>query len=296
MSDEAILGEAAQGLYAVAPEEFVATRAAAVARVKAQGNAAAAREIGRLRRPSVAAWALNHLLRVDPDIVASLVGLGVRMRAAQGALDVGTLQALRADRDRIIDQFVLAATQAAHTTGRTLTPAVRDEVRATAVAALADQGAADALASGALTRSLSYSGFGEVDVSDAVVRTASGHILSVLVGGGLGADPASPTDDETSTPAHDPRALAQATLDDADAEVAGASTALTERERELTEAQARADEAAHLLSQAQQRVERTAAALAAARAAFAEADRRHRVAERARLEAAKLVAEEPAGP
>ena len=54
-------------------------------------------------------------------------------------------------------------------------------MRATAVAALADEGAGTAVSSGQLTRALSYSGFGEVDLSEAVARTASGAILTLVV-------------------------------------------------------------------------------------------------------------------
>ena len=55
------------------------------------------------------------------------------------------------------------------------------------IAALASEDATRAVLSGQLTRALSYSGFGEVDLSEAVARTSSGSILTVLPGqGGAG--------------------------------------------------------------------------------------------------------------
>ena len=84
---------AAQQLYAVPPEAFIARRKEMVAAAKADGAKEAAAEIGRLRRPSVAAWAVNTVVRAEPDVVGDLLALGSRMRAAQGALDVTALAA-----------------------------------------------------------------------------------------------------------------------------------------------------------------------------------------------------------
>ena len=64
-----------------------------------------------------------------------------------------------------------------------LSAAAQQDVRATAIAALADERASAAVTSGQLTRALSYSGFGEVDLAEAVARTAGGAILTILPGG-----------------------------------------------------------------------------------------------------------------
>lgn len=300
MSDsDRLLAEAVAAVYAVTLETFMATRSALVAQAKASGNAAAAKDIARLRRPSVAAWAINNLVRRRPDVVADLIGLGVRMRSAQAALDGEALSALRGPRNAVLGEFVWAASVQAAAEGRVLVASVEDQVMATAVASLADEGAADALASGALIKALSYSGFGEVDISDAVVRTATGRLLSVLTGGGQGGPSASPNGGEetpdpgVSAPAADE---ARAAFDDAEAELAQAAEALATREREQAEARARVAEAEHLLAQAQHRLERTRSALSDAEAAFMNASRRHRVAERARHSAATKLAEVSEGP
>lgn len=178
-------------LYGVALEEFMATRTALVAEAKQAGDKPLAAAIGKLRKPSLGAWAVNLVARHDPETVSAVLELGARMRAAQSALDAAALTGLRGERDAAVDGFVRAAVAQAAAADRALSGAGQDEVRATAIAALADAAAAEAVASGQLTKALSYSGFGEVDLSDAVVRTSSGAVLSVIQGGaGRTAEPA----------------------------------------------------------------------------------------------------------
>ncbi len=105
------------------------------------------------------------------------------MRAAQARLDASVLTSVRGERDASVAAYVERVAEVATAAGAALSASGLDEVRATAIAALADETAAQALASGQLTRALSYSGFGEVDLSGAVGVTSSGSIMSVLKGG-----------------------------------------------------------------------------------------------------------------
>lgn len=182
--DAGALSAALRSLYAVSPEEFMAERKRLVAAEKADGDPAVAKEIGTLRKPSLAAWAVNLLAREAPDLVDALADLGARMRGAQGRLDTDTLTSLRPERDQLLEEVVRTTVQLVADAGRTCSVAAQQDVRATAIAALADEQAMAAMASGQLARPLSYSGFGEVDLSEAVVRTTSGAILSVVQGGG----------------------------------------------------------------------------------------------------------------
>ncbi|KGN34611.1 hypothetical protein N802_00525 [Knoellia sinensis KCTC 19936] len=177
------VADAAASLYAVPLAEFVTSRKALAASAKSAGGAAAAKEILALRKPTVTAWAMNLTSRDDGGVVADLVGLGARMRAAQARLDASVLTSVRGERDAALTAYVERVAEVATTAGGALSASGRDEVRATAIAALADESAAEALASGQLTRALSYSGFGEVDLSGAVGVTSSGSIMSVLKGG-----------------------------------------------------------------------------------------------------------------
>lgn len=181
-SGAAALADALAQLYAVLPEEFVATRTRLVQEAKAAGEAKVAKELGRARRPTVAAWAVNSVVRERPEQAERLQSLGQRMRAAQADLDVAVMNRLQAERDHFLGTWADDADAAGRRAGRPLTAAVGEEVRATLIAALAEEEATRAVLSGQLTRSLRYSGFGGVDLSEAVVRTSSGAVLSVVPG------------------------------------------------------------------------------------------------------------------
>src|SRR6476661_2066164 len=218
------LEAALRTVYGAAPEEFMAVRRSLVADARADGDKEGAAAIGRLRKPSTAAWAVNLLARQEPGLVEELVDLGVRMRHAQSRLDTATLTSLRPERDRVVTGVVAAAARLVAEAGRTLSSAAQDDVRGTLIAALADEQASAAVTSGQLTRALSYSGFGEVDLSEAVVRTSSGSILSVVrnaPGAGAAAGRGTGPDGEDTTAAGDTAASGEA--DDETEDGAGAA-------------------------------------------------------------------------
>lgn len=246
------LDEAVAELYGAPLEEFVAVRT----RLAKGADRPVAAEIRALRKPTVTAWLLNQLAREEPGVVAEVAELGERMRSAQAAADMGALREARPDRDRLIGEVVAAVRELAAQHGRTLSAAGEDEVGATVVAALADVESQAALGSGMLVRALSYSGFGEVDIDDAVAARAR---LRVLPGGrpaqgaaddGAGEGAPGPTDDtqadeiaraeaEHAREVHE----AQVRLQTAEADLARATTDLAEADEALTAARARAAEA-----------------------------------------------------
>ncbi len=171
-------------MYAVEPGEFIASRKEWVATAKAAGDKEAAAAIGVLRKPSVSAWAMNAVVRGAPEVVDALRDVGARMRDAQSRMDMASVQGMRGERESAVSDYVSAAARVTADAGRPLAASGLDEVRATAIAALADASAEMVMASGTLTRALSYSGFGEVDLSDAVVLTKTGRVLGVITGGG----------------------------------------------------------------------------------------------------------------
>jgi hypothetical protein len=146
-------------LYAVRPEEFVAARTALVKQLKAEGHKEEAAATAKLRRPSVAAWALNQVAREEPALVAAAIDAGRRLRTASDAAVAGRPGALRGatagERDAA-NAVVKAA--AAHLGARaaTLTPALLATIR---VAALDDE-VADQLARGVLVTEQEQPGFG----------------------------------------------------------------------------------------------------------------------------------------
>lgn len=257
-AEDRLVRAAATQLYAGGPAEFVAARTALVRSAKAEGEKEAAKRIGALRRPSVAAWALNQLVhRADP-VIEELADLGARLRHATSTLDAAGLAGLRGARDATLASLVAAARAVAADEGQKLTPAVEAEVRDTGIAALADETAEAVLRSGTLTRALSYSGFGEVDVSESAATTSTGVVLTSIRGGRSATDP-------TSSDAM-PEARADAVGDDADGEEAAAEPA-----ESLAEALAAEERARHIadtdsdVEHAHQEVGRRRAAVDAAR-------------------------------
>ena len=178
-----VLERAASELYGATPAEFMPTRTRLVKEAKASGAKDTAKSIAALRKPSVAAWAFNHLARQEPDLLARLLELGEALRSAQLRLDASQLKSLRTQRESLLRELVTEAVRHAEAAGQKLSAVTRTELHDTAVAALASAEAAEAAGSGALTRALNYSGFGEVDLADAVAHTGTGVRLGVIRGG-----------------------------------------------------------------------------------------------------------------
>ncbi len=283
--DESALAGAAARVYSAAPEEFMPLRTELVKAAKADGDKALAAEIGRLRKPSVSAWALNLVAHQRHPVLEELAELGQLMRSATSRMDVAELTAARPERDRVLAALVKAAAEMVADGGRSLSAAGRDEVRDTGIAALADAKAQAAIETGTLVRALSYSGFGEVDVADAVAVTSTGRRLGVIRGGrGEEADDEAAADDERveerpveaeTDDSAARRAAAEEVLDAAEAAVTDANAAVAEAE-EL------ADSARERREAAQRQLDKAQAAEVAARERFTAAKRARRTAEEAR--------------
>ena len=164
------LDDAMAQLYALAPDAFLPRRAELAADARSQGDRDLANEIRRLRKPSVAAWAVNRMVQTRPDEVAALTDLAGRLRSAQEALDGALLQQLGRERTKLVDALVRATAQAAGEDGAALSAAASRDAADTFVAALASPDATAAVVSGRLTRTLSYAGFGDVDLNEATAR------------------------------------------------------------------------------------------------------------------------------
>ncbi|SCL18667.1 hypothetical protein [Micromonospora inyonensis] len=151
-------------LYGTPPDRFVAARDAAVVEARRTGDPATAREIAKLRRPTVAAWLVNLLALRRPALVAGLGELAEALRAAQRDLRGPKLRELSAQRRAVVAALVAEARTLAADT-EDAPPANRlplAEVEATLNAALADPQVAAQVRSGRLLRAASYAGFGEV--------------------------------------------------------------------------------------------------------------------------------------
>lgn len=166
MEDE-VLAEVANQLYAKPLDDFVAARTTA-----AKEAAASDKELGAavraLPKPSVAAWAVNMLAVHQPDVLAQLTELGGRMRAAQVSLDAATLRDLGRERRTSLAAAVDTARSVAREHGRAISDSMAGDVEETLRALTADEGAAAAVRSGRLLKTLSADGVNAVDLDGTV--------------------------------------------------------------------------------------------------------------------------------
>lgn len=149
-------------LYSLPPEQFVAARDEAVADARLAGDRLTATEIAALRRPTVAAWLVNLLVRQRADLVDELFELGESLRAAQQDLRGDELRELSTRRRTAIGGLVAEARRlalAAGRSGRENLPLA--SVEATLTAALAEPDVAAGVRAGTLTKAAGYDGFGE---------------------------------------------------------------------------------------------------------------------------------------
>ncbi|MED7923439.1 hypothetical protein SMD20_04325 [Nonomuraea sp. LP-02] len=148
------LDEVADRLYALPPPEFTAARTAEARAAKDAGDARLAREIAKLRKPTVSAAAINRVARAHPGEVAELLEVGERLRAAWQEQDPGALAELTRRRGEVTGRLGRLVRQEGELSG-----AAAAEVEQTLDAAVVDAGAAEQVRRGRLARPLAYSGF-----------------------------------------------------------------------------------------------------------------------------------------
>ena len=143
----------ADELYGAPPEEFVARRDAMAKELRKGGDRAGADAVKKLRKPSVAAAAVNRLAREASDEVAGLLAAGEALRQAQlGGGDRDAIRSAARDEREAVEGLVSRAGK--------LSAAVADEVRSTLHAAAVDDEARDLIERGVLTEGRSATGLG----------------------------------------------------------------------------------------------------------------------------------------
>jgi hypothetical protein len=152
-------------LYGLPLEEFTAERNALAAELRSEGDGERAATVKALRKPTAAAWAVNQLVRAEPDLVEALLGAGGELRQAhrQAASGKGALQ-LRAaaEAERAAVEALVARASAA--VGRPVTAAVVDSIRNTLHAASSNDEAREGVRTGTLTAELRPVGLGPLPV------------------------------------------------------------------------------------------------------------------------------------
>lgn len=144
----------ADRLYALPPPEFTAAREAEARAAKDAGDVQLAREIAKLRKPTVSAWAVNKIAHERPEELEELFDVGERLRAAWQEQDADALTELTQRRGAVTGRLGRLIRQAGD-----LSPAAAAEVDQTLEAAVVDAEAAGQVRRGHLAKPLNYSGF-----------------------------------------------------------------------------------------------------------------------------------------
>ena len=150
-----LLSEAVAELYGTDPEVFTARRKELAAHARKAGDAAAAKEIAALGKPTRSAWLINRLVRADPGVPGRLAELAGQLSEMPG-LDAAGIRQLTVARRQLVDALVRQATREVGGSSA----ALRDEIADTFNAALADPEVAGQVEAGTLVKAAHWAGFG----------------------------------------------------------------------------------------------------------------------------------------
>lgn len=154
--DPSSLPPAARDLFVLEPEGFIAARDALVKELKDDGDAETASAVRSLRRPTVAAWAVDRAARTEPDLVDELLAAGERLVDAQrqalsGKGGADLLRRATEQRRDLVRRLTDVATGVLRAAGRP-SEGARDEIAGTFEAATLDREVAERLRAGTLER------------------------------------------------------------------------------------------------------------------------------------------------
>jgi hypothetical protein len=152
-------------LYGLPLDEFVPARNALARELRNAGRREDAAEVAALRKPSVAAWAVNQLVRTQRRAVAELLEAGDALRAAQDDVVAGRGdgRALRAaaERERAAVGALTGAARGLLTSdGHELSQTIIDRLADTLNALALDDEARAQVQDGRLERELRHVGLG----------------------------------------------------------------------------------------------------------------------------------------
>ena len=244
-------------LYGLPLERFIAERNTLAKELRTEGSRDDAARVAAMRKPSLAAWAVNQLVRTQRRAVSALFDAGDALAKAQSDLLAGRgeARALReaGQRERAsVAKLVEAASGLLTAEGHELSPSILERVSETLHAAALDKRARARIEDGCLHRELR-------------------HI-------GLGADLAISTRTASGSGARKPRASGKAAGRDTERPAAQTQRERSERSKEARRAEAEAgrlaERAGRALKAAQQRRDRAADSLAKAEAALRDASAR----------------------
>ena len=260
--------EVADRLYSLDPDEFTQARNEEAKRLRAEGDREGSDAVKGLKRPTVAAWAVNQLPRRRPELVDELLESGAALRSAQRAALSGSgraaLREATASRRAAVAKLLEEATAVLEGAARGAGPHV-DAIRSTLEAASTDEETGLLVRSGRLAKEVEPpSGFGDISPFEVLAGgreaptsgTATKAAKSAKAEGRAGPTPADLR----------LRGRLEARVSKAEDALTAAHAAATEARREAVAASKDADRLERELVMARRRAERADKAAAAAEA------------------------------
>jgi hypothetical protein len=150
-------------LYALPLEEFTKARDGLAAELKRAGDDSGARQVKSLRKPTVAAWAVNQVARRHAKEMSKLLSLRAEMESASAA----DLRALGDKRRRLLAELTKRADAILRDAGHGASSGTLDKVTQTLQAGSTDE-ELELLREGRLARELAPAGFAGIAFSDAM--------------------------------------------------------------------------------------------------------------------------------
>ena len=148
--------EAAEELYGLPPGEFTPARDERAKELRKSGDRDPADAVKALRKPTLAAWALNQLARQRGKELGRLLTAGERLRAAQEELlaggDRSAFQEAAAAERELVAELTGAAREIVSEIGERPGAGLDEKVSATLHAAALDEDTAEELRAGRMTR------------------------------------------------------------------------------------------------------------------------------------------------
>ena len=130
MASSKAVEQAARELYGLPPDEFTRARDARVKELRKEGDRETAEAVKALRKPTVAAWALNQLARTRSKDVEKLIAAGEELRSAQeellGGGDRSAFQEAAGTERELVAELSADATTLASEAGRAERRAARE--------------------------------------------------------------------------------------------------------------------------------------------------------------------------
>jgi exonuclease VII small subunit len=164
-------------LYAGPWQDFVSSRDRLAAAAKAAGDAAGARALKKLKKPTRGAWLVNLLARHETERLAEVFELGDSLARAHREADPVEMRKLSTLRSRLVGSLAGRASALGAERGYAAPDAVRSEVAETLQAAMADPTLAERILGGTLTATVRAAGFGPADLFAPSTAPALAHVI-----------------------------------------------------------------------------------------------------------------------